>query len=39
MADHMIEVFAGLEPQGVTGLVGVDNNLHKKKKAGKTEMQ
>lgn len=30
LADHMIEVFAGLEPQGVTGLVSIDNNLHTK---------
>lgn len=27
MADHMIEVLTWLEPQGVTGLVGVDDNL------------
>ena len=30
MADHMIEVLAGLKPQGVAGLVGVDNDLRRK---------
>ena len=34
MADHMIEVLAGLKPQGVAGLVGVDNNLRRKWKCG-----
>lgn len=30
MADHMIEVFPRLKPQGVAGLVSVDNDLHGK---------
>ena len=29
VADHMIEMLARLKPQGVTGLVSVDNNLHR----------
>lgn len=31
MVDHMIEVFTWLKPQGVTGLIGVNDDLHRQK--------